>query len=336
MPYSEAANAKAKVDLANALAALDNHLSSRTYLVGNAVTLADIVIVSTLVYPFKFVCDPAYRSKYVNVMRWFDTCVNQPQFEAVIGKVVLATVEHGVNAGAALPAPAPAAKKDAAGKGDKKEKPAWDGVKKEKAPKAPKEPKPPAPPAKPKEEKKPKNDEEEEDEAPKEKKDDHLFKLMDTSNPTPFVMDAWKRCYSNCGGDYPGALKTFWETFDAAGWSIWRGDYQYNDELKVLFMTSNLIGGFIQRTDEIRKWLFGTMSIRGDESKPAFKISCYYLIRGQDIQPLIACNDDASCYNWTKIDHTSEADRAAVLKHWSVDIDEELEGEKCLDARCYK
>ena len=256
----------------------------------------------------------------------------------MIGKVILATVEHNVNSASALPA-APAAKPaaSAAAKDAKKEKPAWDGVKKEKAPKAPKEPKPPAPPAKPKEEKKPKKEEEEEEEdTPKEKKEDHPFKLLDASSPTPFVMDAWKRCYSNCGGDYAGALKTFWETFDANGWSIWRGDYLYNEELRVLFMTSNLIGGFIQRTDEIRKWLFGTMSIRGDEAVPAFKISCYYLIRGQEIQPLIACNDDASCYKWTRIDHTSEADRAAVLKHWSVDIDEELEGEKCLDARCYK
>jgi hypothetical protein len=32
-------------------------------------------------------------------------------------------------------------------------------------------------------------------------------------------------------------------------------------------MTSNLIGGFIQRTEEIRKWLFGTLTIRGVEGK---------------------------------------------------------------------
>lgn len=99
-----------------------------------------------------------------------------------------------------------------------------------------------------------------------EKKAEHPFKLLDKSNPTPFVMDTWKKTYSNCSS-YQDAMDTFWSTFDAAGWSIFRGDYQYNEECKVLFMTSNLIGGFIQRTEEIRKWLFGTLTIRGVEGE---------------------------------------------------------------------
>jgi elongation factor 1-gamma len=64
------------------------------------------------------------------VLRWFNTCVNQPQFEAVIGTVVLAEKEL-TPSGAPAVAAAPAA-----GKKEKKEK-------------APKE-------QKPKEEKKPK------------------------------------------------------------------------------------------------------------------------------------------------------------------------------------
>lgn len=79
-------------------------------------------------------------------------------------------------------------------------------------------------------------------------------------------MDTWKKTYSNCS-DYHEAMETFWNTFDAQGWSIWRGDYKYNEECKVLFMTSNLIAGFIQRTEEIRKWLFGTLTIRGVEGE---------------------------------------------------------------------
>jgi len=168
----------------------------------------------------------------------------------------------------------------------------------------------------------------------KEKKADHPFKIMDTTSPTPFVMDAWKRCYSNCQGDYEAAMKTFWETVDLNGWSIWRGDYMYNEECKVLFMTSNLIAGFIQRTDEIRKWLFGTMTIRGVEGEN-MKITCYYLIRGQDIQPLLACNDDASCYKWTKLDApVTDENKKLLFDYWTTD--EKLEGEPVLDSRCYK
>ena len=112
---------------------------------------------------------------------------------------------------------------------------------------------------------------------------EHPFKLLDKSAPTPFSMDAWKKVYSNCS-DYHQAMNTFFEMYDSNGWSIWRGDYQYNDELKVLFMTSNLIGGFIQRTEEIRKWLFGTCTIRGKEELGGMKVTHYFLIRGDSIQ----------------------------------------------------
>ena len=37
------------------------------------------------------VLDPAFREPYVNVNRWFTTCVNQPQFKEVLGEVQLCT-----------------------------------------------------------------------------------------------------------------------------------------------------------------------------------------------------------------------------------------------------
>lgn len=207
------------------------------------------------------------------------------------------------------------------------------GEKKEKAPKAEK----PKEEPKPKEEKKKAKKEEDDEPEPdyiEEKKAEHPFKLLDKSAPSTFVMDTWKKTYSNCGGDYHGAMNTFWSTFDAAGWSIFRGDYQYNEENKVLFMTSNLIGGFIQRTEEIRKWLFGTMTIRGVEGS-SMKITCYYLIRGDSIQPLISCNDDAACYTWTKMEiPASEADKVTLYDYWCSDGP--LDGEPLLDSRCYK
>lgn len=255
---NQAVTEKAKSDLAKALTVLNTHLADKTYLVGHKVTLADITVASALVYPFKFVADAKYRAQFPNVMRWFNTLVHQPAFEAVIGTVVLAETELGASAGAATSTPAASAAPA------QKEK-------KEKAPKEKKEQKPKE--EKPKEEKKAdkkkKDDDDEEepfDDVPKEKKEDHPFKIMDKTHPTTFVMDTWKKTYSNCS-DYHEAMDSFWSTFDANGWTIFRGDYKYNDECKVLFMTSNLIAGFIQRTEEIRKWLFGTLTIRGVEGK---------------------------------------------------------------------
>jgi len=346
MPYNALATAKAKADFARSLSVLEAHLLDKTYLVGHKVTLADIAIVSALVYPFKFVCDPAYLSPFPNVIRWFETCVNQPQFENVIGKVVFAEVELTPANVAALPNPtvaaAPAAKPPApaaapAEKPKEQKKDKAPKEQKEKAPKAPKAEKPKE--EKPKAEKpkaKPKDDDDDDEPlVPVEKKEDHLFKIMDKESPSPFIMDSWKRTYSNCHGDYEGALKTFWETFDPAGWSLWRGDYLYNDENKILFMTSNLIGGFMQRTDEIRKWLFGTLTIRGEEKAGGMKITIYFLIRGQDIAPLIAANCDAEGYTWKKLEvPVSDEDKKLLFDYWTSDTT--LEGEPVLDSRCFK
>uniref|UniRef100_A0A8C4WL62 Valine--tRNA ligase n=1 Tax=Gopherus evgoodei TaxID=1825980 RepID=A0A8C4WL62_9SAUR len=71
------------------LAVLDGHLKLRTYLAAEAVTLADVTVACALLLPYKYVLDPPSRAVYPNVTRWFLTCVNQPQFQAVLGPVKL-------------------------------------------------------------------------------------------------------------------------------------------------------------------------------------------------------------------------------------------------------
>ena len=198
---------KAKTDLGNALTILDAHLLHRTYLVGEQITMADIVIVSALVYPFKLVTDKTYLKNYNNVTRWFTTCVNQPEFIAVIGTVVMCKKELL----AAGQAPVVAA---AAPKKEKKEKAA-----------------------------KEKETEEEMDEPMVvEKKAEHPYKIMDREQPSPFSMDTWKKTYSNATS-YTAAMDEFWKMFDSNGWTLWYQTYNYNEDNKRIFMTANAIGG---------------------------------------------------------------------------------------------
>eukprot|EP01042_Synura_sphagnicola_P014004 gene14004-17721_t len=89
-PYNASLSAKAKGDVSRALKVLENHLADKTYLVGEKITLADITVASTLVYPFKFVADASFRGAFPNVIRWFETLVHQPAFEAVVGLVTFA------------------------------------------------------------------------------------------------------------------------------------------------------------------------------------------------------------------------------------------------------
>ena len=50
--------------------------------------------------------------------------------------------------------------------------------------------------------------------------------------------------------------------------------------------------------------------------------------------PLYA-NDDALCYTWTKIDHTSAAGRALVEEYWTADVDGFLEGKLVTDGKLF-
>jgi len=84
-----AATKQAKEDVNKALSVLNKHLAANTYIVGHQVTLADITLACTLLDGFVHVMDSAFRNQYPDLMRWFNTCVAQPQFKKVLGDIVL-------------------------------------------------------------------------------------------------------------------------------------------------------------------------------------------------------------------------------------------------------
>jgi len=294
MPFHPEAYTKAKEDLAKALNTLNSYLLDKTYMVGEAITLADITIASALVYPFKLVCDKAYLKPFGNVTRWFNTCVNQAPFKAVIGSVTMC-------------------KKEVLAKGAEQEKKKGGGKKEQKKKEKKAEAPPPAP-----------------------KKQEHPYKIMDKEKPSPFIMDAWKKMYSNAK-TYDESMSYFWEKFDKEGWSLWTQVYNYNEDNKMVFMTSNAIGGFQQRTDEIRKWAFGVMDVLGTEGS-LLEIKGLWLLRGDTVQHMVNANDDANWYTWTKIagqeveltDETKELVRA----YWTEE--NTLEGKPIQDSKVFK
>lgn len=293
---------KAKVDLAQGLTKLNDYLLTRTYLVGNQITLADIVVASTLLYPMKLVCDKNYLKPFNNVVRWFQTCVNQPAFAAVVGKVELCKKETLAPGQAGPPAPAAPAKKE---KKKKEEKTKEVEIEEEEAPA-------PAP------------------------KVEHPYKIMDRDAKSPFSMDAWKKTYSNAP-TYEAAMEEFWNTFDADGWSLWLQEYKFNEENKRIFMTSNAVGGFQQRSDEIRKWAFGVMDVLGTE-ETALEIAGVWLLRGDTVEHMISANDDANWYNWTKLAGKdmppSDETKAKVTAYWTSET--ELDGKPIQDSKVFK
>jgi len=239
IPNNHLATKKAQEDIKKVLSILDNHLLTRTYLVGNYVTLADVVVATALLPLYQLVLDPTFRKEFVNTNRWFVTIVNQPEVKAVLGEVKLSEQ-------AAVAAAAPK---------EKKEKPV-----KEVKPQQPKQEKKVEKKEEKKEEKPAADDDEEED---YEKEDKGKKNPLDLLPKSSFIMDEWKRMYSN-NDTRTVAAPWFWNNLDKEGYSLWWCEYKYNNELSKVFMTSNLIGGFFQRLEKLHKYAFGSMIIFGE------------------------------------------------------------------------
>merc|ERR1719240_584451 len=82
------ANKKALDDLRAAFQHLEGHLLSRTFLVGQRLSLADVVIASQLFYPLKLSLDGKFRSAFPATLRWFSHVMAQPAASHVVGAVV--------------------------------------------------------------------------------------------------------------------------------------------------------------------------------------------------------------------------------------------------------
>merc|ERR1712176_748626 len=89
------ATASAKQDIKRALTVLDNHLLHNTYMAGHCITLADISLCCALLDGMRLVLDAEFRKPFGNLMRWFNTCIAQPQFASVIGNVTFCDNSSG-------------------------------------------------------------------------------------------------------------------------------------------------------------------------------------------------------------------------------------------------
>lgn len=301
--YLPQAEEAAIASLKRALAALNTHLASNTYLVGHSVTLADIIMTCNLTLGFSRILTKSFTSEFPHIERYFWTMVNIPNFRKILGEIKQAE---------SVP-PVQSAKKPTQSKEPAK-------------PKAQAEPKKEAA----KETAKPKVEDAGEEEAPKPKPKNPL----DLLPPSKMILDEWKRLYSNTKTNFREvAIKGFWDMYDPEGYSLWFCDYKYNDENTVSFVTLNKVGGFLQRMDLARKYAFGKMLIIGSE--PPFKVKGLWLFRGQEIPQFIMdeCYD-MELYDWKKVDINDEAQKERVSQ--MIEDHEPFEGEALLDAKCFK
>lgn len=71
-----------------ALRNLESHLATRTFLVTDHITLADISIASVLKFSFSWLIGASERTSLPNTVRFYETVANQPAIKALWGDPV--------------------------------------------------------------------------------------------------------------------------------------------------------------------------------------------------------------------------------------------------------
>ncbi|KAK6754486.1 hypothetical protein RB195_013471 [Necator americanus] len=284
-----------KAELLAQLQHLDEALLTRTFLVGERLSLADISVALDLLPAYQHVLDAATRKKIGNVTRWFQTVVHQPAVKDVLGDVHLCDKvsqfnQSKFNEFSSKHAPKPEKKKEEKKKDHHK------------------------PAQKPKE---PEDDEAEEGAVAEKSKDP----FADMPKGT-FVMDNFKRVYSN-EDTATKAIPYFWDNFDPEANSIWYCEYKYPTELTLTFMSCNLISGMYQRLEKLKKNAFASMILFGTDNNSS--ISGVWVWRGHELA-FTLCPDwqvDYESYEWKKLDPKDEKTKKLVNEYlmWEGDFD---------------
>jgi elongation factor 1-gamma len=112
------------------------------------------------------------------------------------------------------------------------------------------------------------------------------------------------------------AIAKFWEEFKDGEWSLWHLKYiKYPGEGEKVYRTNNLLRTFLDRLEQVRKHIFGTHMILGDE--PSLDIEGVWLVRGPELFKEITEIDVYDTYEWVKLDSTKDADRLLLKDFWT-------------------
>lgn len=277
MPFNKTAAQNAKEDVNFALGVLNKKLIHNTYLVGERISLADIIVFCNLLHLYQYVLEPSLRAPFGSVTRWFTTILNQPQVKQVIKSFELCskTLEFDPKKYAEFQAKT--------GKKDDK-KPAKQQEKKETTKPAATEP----------------AAEEEKFEAPK-----------------GFDFETFKRVYSNEdeAKSIPYFWEKFNEYPEDI--SIWFGEYKYNNELTKVFMSCNLITGMFQRLDRMRKNSFASVCLFGEDNNSSISGIWIWRGQDLLFTQSPDTQTDYDCYSWEKLDPKSSKTKDLVQQYLS-------------------
>lgn len=141
---------------------------------------------------------------------------------------------------------------------------------------------------------------------------------LDALPPSKFDLYNFKTLFVNHPEKAIGGMEALKEQFDPEGYSLWFIHYdKYKGEGVKLYMTENMLAGFIQRIDHFRKHAFARMCVLGKE--PELEIEGVWLFRGTTIPQEMIDHPQFEYYQPRKLDINVEADYNLVKDFWSAE-----------------
>lgn len=168
-----------------------------------------------------------------------------------------------------------------------------------------------------------------EEEEPRESKKEYVFP------DTAFNFYDFKTLYVNAPKKQD-ALDFLWANWDANAFSFWRVRYdKLENECKKLFLTKNLMTGFISRAEPCRKHCLGVHGVYGEELD--FEIRGVWLWRGTDILEPMKEHEQFEVYQFKKLDPLVPQDKALIEEYWTkIEEGDIVEGKKLQQPTCFK
>ena len=275
---------KANENLKNYLKILEKELEDNNYLVGNRLTLADIVLFRFIRFFMMLHFPEGMRKKVLpNTTKWFENLMNTNEAIKAYGKTALCKVPV----------------KPSMEKIKNKEKEHQDKNNKSNEKKD--------------------NKKEKDSKKDEEKGEENLTKKgknpLDLLPPSKFNLEEFKRSFLNSKNKQE-AIKKFLEDFDPEEYSLWWLDHQnLPEEGKVLFSTSNAKNFFLQNLDSFRRYCFAVHGVYGKEGD--YKIRGVWLWRGRDIPNEIKENENYDYLTIKSLDPKDKEDVELINDYWT-------------------
>ena len=133
------------------------------------------------------------------------------------------------------------------------------------------------------------------------------------------------------------ALDFLWANWDANAFSFWYLKYdKLPSEGKKLFLTNNLMNGFLDRAELCRKHSLGVHGVYGDV--PDLEVRGVWMWKGTELLEPLKEHVQFDVYHYTKLDITKAEDKDIITQYWTKMNEEEdkVEGRTVQTLKLFK